>query len=175
MLRVSVKRIQIACRLWRADHSQLEPGESPPPDERYYLTRPKDYKCISALVVFGNDVTIFGLAAEHTLGDVTVWEGERGRVYFYQCELPYDVSTELYQNHVGYHVADQVRKHEVIGIGIYCFFRDAECLVEQAIRTPTWTRIRVVNAFTQYLKGNSGILSVLNGKGPSVGTPWGSL
>ena len=162
-------------RLWRADHAQLQKGEMPPPEEKYYLTRPKDYKCVSALVVLGDDVTIFGLAAEHTLGDITVWEGERGRVYFYQCELPYDVSTENYGSRVGYLVTEQVRKHEVWGIGIYCFFRDAECLVKQAIRTPSSTRIRTVNVFTQYLKGKGGILSVLNGKGPCVGNSWGSL
>ena len=33
----------------------------------------------------------YGLAVEHTLEDLTIWDGERGQVYFYQSELPYGV------------------------------------------------------------------------------------
>jgi hypothetical protein len=50
----------------------------------------------TALEVLSDDVTIYGLAAEHTLGDLVLWRGERGRVYFYQCELPYDVATDTF-------------------------------------------------------------------------------
>lgn len=124
--------------------------------------------------VLGDDVTIFGLAAEHTLRNVTVWEGERGRVYFYQCELPYGVDTASYENYVGYFVADKVGKHEVWGIGIYCYFRDFECLVKTAIRAPSTNKIRVINPFTQFLDGNNGILSVINERGPCVGRSWGT-
>ena len=42
-------------------------------------------------MVDGDDVTTYGLAVEHTLEDLTVWNGEGGQVYFYQSELPYDV------------------------------------------------------------------------------------
>ena len=45
----------------------------------------------NGLVVDGDDVTTYGLAVEHTLEDLTVWNGEGGQVFFYQSELPYDV------------------------------------------------------------------------------------
>ena len=34
------------------------------------------------------NVTAYGLAAEHALGDQVVWKGDGGRTYFYQSELP---------------------------------------------------------------------------------------
>ena len=34
----------------------------------------------------------YGLAVEHTLGDLTRWHGERGATYFYQSEMPYDAT-----------------------------------------------------------------------------------
>jgi hypothetical protein len=37
---------------------------------------------------------------EHTLGDLLDWQGERGRTYFYQSELPYDVTQANYGDKV---------------------------------------------------------------------------
>ena len=63
--------------LWRADHSQggelVENGANP---------------CFNGLIVNGDDVTMYSLAAEHTLEDVLRWNGERGRTFFFQAELP---------------------------------------------------------------------------------------
>ena len=39
-------------------------------------------------------MTAYGLAVEHTLGDQVVWKGDGGRTYFYQSELPYDVTCD---------------------------------------------------------------------------------
>ena len=44
-------------------------------------------RCDHVLVVDGDDVTMYGLAVEHTLADLTSWQGERGRTYFYQSEV----------------------------------------------------------------------------------------
>jgi len=38
----------------------------------------------------------YGLAVEHAEQDLTVWNGERGRTYFYQSELPYGVTQADY-------------------------------------------------------------------------------
>ena len=46
--------------------------------------------CFVLLLLQGNDVTMYGLAVEHTVQDLVVWAGARGRTYFYQSELPYD-------------------------------------------------------------------------------------
>jgi hypothetical protein len=46
----------------------------------------------TALQINGDNVTGYGLACEHTLGNLLEWNGENGRTYFYQSEFPYDVN-----------------------------------------------------------------------------------
>lgn len=43
------------------------------------------------LTVVGDGVTIYGLFIEHYQGFQTYGSGERGRTYFVQSEMPYDV------------------------------------------------------------------------------------
>ena len=57
--------------LWRAD---VDNGK-----------RPRD--CNHSLVVNGANVSAYGLAAEHTQSDNVVWNGEGGRLWFFQAEL----------------------------------------------------------------------------------------
>ena len=82
--------------LWRADHAELAPGEQPRPGEQYHLVVPGECSVENGLIVDGDDVTAYGLAVEHTDQDQVVWRGERGRTYFYQCELPYDVNQTMF-------------------------------------------------------------------------------
>lgn len=166
--------------LWRADHSQLAEGEPPrtyPPEEKrpsevYHLVTEGEYTCATGLHVGGDDVTMYGLAVEHTTQNQTVWTGERGKTFFYQCELPYDVSQAGFGDagFVGYSVDDAVDSHLAVGVGIYSFFRDHQCLVPTAIRAPT-TKPGVVfqHPFIKHLNGHGSILSILNGQGPGVG------
>ena len=44
----------------------------------------------NGLIVNGNDVTVYGLFVEHHQQFQVLWNGERGRTYFYQSEIPYD-------------------------------------------------------------------------------------
>jgi len=44
----------------------------------------------NGLVVNGNDVMIFGLFVEHHRQFQVLWNGNGGRTYFYQSEIPYD-------------------------------------------------------------------------------------
>ena len=44
----------------------------------------------NGLIVNGDDVTMYGLFVEHYQQYQTIWNGERGRTYFYQNEMPYD-------------------------------------------------------------------------------------
>ncbi len=44
----------------------------------------------NGLVVNGNDVIAYGLFVEHHQQCQVVWNGNRGRTYFYQSEIPYD-------------------------------------------------------------------------------------
>jgi len=56
--------------LWRADH---DVGGSVR-DSKNYVD--------NALRVHGDDVTLYGLFAEHALGDLVSWDGDRGKTYF---------------------------------------------------------------------------------------------
>jgi len=63
----------------------------------------------TGLEVNGDNVIGYGLACEHTLGNLLEWNGENGRVYFYQSELPYDVDHTYGDNgFAGYVVNDDV-------------------------------------------------------------------
>jgi hypothetical protein len=66
--------------LWRADHDII--------GEVYDSHNPVQ----TGLKVTGDNVTVYGLASEHTLGNLVEWYGNNGRVYFYQSEYPYDVT-----------------------------------------------------------------------------------
>jgi hypothetical protein len=70
--------------LWRADH---DAGGLV-----YNSRNPVD----TGLTVNGDHVTGYGLACEHTLKDLLVWNGDFGKSYFYQSEFPYDVSQANY-------------------------------------------------------------------------------
>jgi hypothetical protein len=151
--------------LWVCDHALLEEGEEARPKEKYHLTVMGECQCDHALVVNGNNVIMYGLASEHSYNDLVVWNGECGKVYFYQCELPYPID-ETYEDIVGYRVNEEVKDHLVVGAGIYSFMRDYDVKVKTAFVAPE-TAI-FVNPFTFFLNGKGGIKSVLNGKGDEV-------
>jgi len=106
---------------------------------------------------------MYGLAVEHTLGDLTQWSGERGRTYFYQSELPYDV-TQSYGDagYVGYRVNDTVRQHEAFGVGVYHYFRDFDVTVPRGIAAPPWLANSFELPLGVYLSGRGTMLKVLN-------------
>jgi len=107
----------------------------------------------------------YGLAVEHTLKDLTVWNGNNGATYFYQSELPYIVNQAQFPNNSsGYHVTDQVTSHQGWGVGVYSYFKNHVVNVTSGIVTPT-QGTKLVNPFTVFLNGFGGIDSIWNGKG----------
>ena len=83
----------------------------------------------NGLVVNGNDVTIYGLFVEHHQQFQVLWNGNGGRTYFYQSEIPYDPPNQAsYTSAPGvngwasYKVADGVTSHEAWGLGVYSVF-----------------------------------------------------
>jgi len=102
--------------LWRADHGS---GSSPA------WTGNPSY---TGLEVNGDNVTIYGLLCEHHEKFQTMWNGNWGRVYFYQSELPYDAPSQSVWTHDGingyasYKVADTVTSHQAYGLGVYGVF-----------------------------------------------------
>ncbi len=148
--------------LWRADH-----GNGVGWDKN---------KGANGLVVNGNNVTIYGLFNEHFQEYQTLWNGNNGRVYFYQSEMPYDPPTADSWKHDGingyasYKVADHVTSHEAWGIGIYNVFYNAPVIVDNAIETPAALEEKMHHMIIFWLNGNkeSIVKSIINGKGGSV-------
>jgi hypothetical protein len=167
--------------LWRADHTKLHPGEEPNypatpktndwklprVSDSYHQTVKDECKCANGLIVNGNDVTIHGLAVEHTEEHQVIWNGDRGKVSFYQSELPYDVTHASFgrKGYTGYHVDDAVQSHHAMGIGVYSNFRDYTVQVTTAIRHPRRKGINFTNPFTVLLDNHGMISSVINGQG----------
>nr|WP_319509988.1 coagulation factor 5/8 type domain-containing protein [uncultured Draconibacterium sp.] len=132
--------------------------------------------CPNGLIVNGNDVTVYGLFNEHFQEYQTIWNGENGRVYFYQCEMPYDPPKAEEWKHgdtcgyAAYKVADDVKQHQAWGLGIYNVFFDAPIIVDQAIETPTGVEKSFHHKVIVWLNGNKGskVKSIINGKGNEV-------
>jgi hypothetical protein len=100
--------------LWRADHGVATNTGSCVGAISYNYCRYGLWVHPEALV------EAIGLASEHSLDTPCLWEGNSGKVLFYQCELPYEVP-EGSQPPVG---LDVVGSHFYgLGLGVYCFFR----------------------------------------------------
>jgi len=83
--------------------------------------------CDHGLVVNGQHVTAYGLFSEHCQKDLTIWNAEKGRVYFYQSEMDsfareaWDHTPDYGDNGVsGYRV--NAKTHMAVGIGVYAYF-----------------------------------------------------
>ena len=158
--------------LWRADHGT---GVG-------WTANPSQY----GLVVNGNNVTIYGLLNEHHEQYQTLWNGNWGRLYFYQSELPYDPSSQSAWSHDGvngyasYKVANTVTSHQAYGLGIYAvFINSVNISCFNAIETPTNQQVNVHHMMDCYIAGNtsggtSEITHIINGIGATVHGPgWG--
>jgi hypothetical protein len=130
----------------------------------------------AGLTVNGNNVTFYGLFVEHCQGYQTVWDGDGGRVYFYQSEMPYDPPSQAAWRHgqvrgyASYKIADSVTTHEAWGLGVYCVFVDAPVVAENAIETSAAPGVRMHHIATLRLGGvrGSGIEHIINGNGAAV-------
>ncbi|WEK55043.1 MAG: Ig-like domain-containing protein [Candidatus Cohnella colombiensis] len=152
--------------VWRADHGVGAGWDS-------NITK-------NGLIVNGNDVTIYGLFVEHFHEYQTLWNGENGRMYFYQSEIPYDVPNQpgwmssggTVNGYAAYKVADHVKNHEAYGLGVYSFFRDAAVKLESAIEIPDTPGVKIHHATSVFLGGvvGSEITHIVNNIGTAVTT-----
>ncbi|MGH7993943.1 MAG: coagulation factor 5/8 type domain-containing protein [Limisphaerales bacterium] len=148
--------------LWRADHGRGVGWDL--------------NKNVTGLTVNGNDVTVYGLFVEHCQGYQTVWNGNGGRVYFYQSEMPYDPPSQTAWRHddvngfASYKVAEGVTTHEAWGLGVYSVFRAGQIVADSAIETPTVPGVQLHHMVTLRLgwQRDGGIRHVLNGTGGST-------
>ncbi|OKH99403.1 coagulation factor 5/8 type domain-containing protein [Streptomyces sp. CB02923] len=144
--------------IWRADHG----------DGVGWRTN----TAANGLTVNGSDVTMYGLFVEHYQKHQTVWNGERGRTYFYQNEMPYDPPDQASwmnggtKGYAAYKVGDGVKQHEAWGLGSYCYFNvNRSVAAERAFEVPDSPGVRFHDMVTVSLGGTGTIHHVINGTG----------
>ncbi|MEU1294386.1 RICIN domain-containing protein [Streptomyces sp. NPDC005840] len=144
--------------IWRADHGSGVGWTSNTAD--------------TGLVVNGDDVTMYGLFVEHFQKYQTVWNGNGGRTYFYQNEMPYDPPDQAAwmngstQGYAAYKVADSVTAHQAYGLGSYCYFNvDPRVTAARAIEAPNRPNVRFTSMLTVSLGGTGTISHVVNTTG----------
>jgi hypothetical protein len=126
----------------------------------------------NGLVVNGNDVTVYGLFVEHHQQFQVLWNGNGGRTYFYQSEIPYDPPDQpSYSSAPGtngwasYKVADSVTNHEAWGLGIYSVFIEPKVVLSRAIEVPRSPGIHFHHMITVALGEKGEISNVIDDKG----------
>jgi hypothetical protein len=149
--------------LWRADHGRGVGWDS--------------NRNANGLVVNGDDVTLYGLCVEHCQQYQTLWNGNGGRVYFYQSEMPYDPPSQEAWSHgesngyASYKVADSVRTHQAWGLSVYCSFHTGPVIADNAIETPSAPGIKMHHMIAVRFGWSDagGISHVINGTGTTTG------
>lgn len=126
----------------------------------------------NGLVVNGNNVTVYGLLVEHHQQFQVLWNGDGGRMYFYQSEIPYDPPDQAsYSSASGtngwasYKVADSVTHHEAWGMGIYSVFIEPKVVLSRAIEVPRKPGIKFHHMITVALGDNGEISNVIDDMG----------
>jgi len=154
--------------IWRADHGS---GVG-------WTLNPTD----NGLVVNGNNVTAYGLFVEHHQQFQVLWNGNAGRTYFYQSEIPYDppdqasYTSELDSNGkptngwASYKVADTVQTHEAWGLGIYSVFRHPNVTLTRAIEVPKSPYVKFHHMITVALDNLGEISNVIDDAGGPTST-----
>ncbi len=145
--------------IWRADHGVAGVGW----DQNLSA---------NGLVVNGNRVTAYGLFVEHHQQYQVLWNGNAGRTYFYQSEIPYDPPDQAsYSSGAGvngwasYKVADRVTTHEAWGLGVYSVFRHPNVVLTRAIEVPQVSGVRFHHMITVALDNLGEISNVIDNAG----------
>ena len=146
--------------IWRADHGS---GVG-------WTTNP----AANGLVVNGANVTAYGLFVEHFQQYQTLWNGNGGRTYFYQSEMPYDVPNNASwtpggeNGYPSYKVANGVTSHQAWGVGVYCYFStNSAVYADRAIETPS-SGTTFHDMVTVALGGVGSIIHIINNNGAQV-------
>ncbi|WP_410615843.1 RICIN domain-containing protein [Amycolatopsis sp. lyj-109] len=154
--------------IWRADHAERNEYVG-------WTTNTAD----TGLIVNGNDVTMYGLFVEHYQKTQVVWNGNGGRTYFFQNEMPYDVPNQAsWMNgstpgFSAYKVGPNVTSHEAWGLGSYCYFSTNPSVASaHAYEAPNTPGVRFHDMVTVSLNYQGTITHVINNTGPA--TPSGT-
>jgi hypothetical protein len=149
--------------IWRADHG--------------YGVGWDQNLSANGLVVNGDNVTVYGLFVEHHQQFQVLWNGNGGRTYFYQSEIPYDppdqasyTSAPGVNGWASYKVADKVTTHEAWGLGIYSVFRHPNVTLTHAIEVPKTPDVRFHHMITIALDNLGEISNIIDDKGGPTST-----
>ena len=106
-----------------------------------------------------------------------VWNGNAGRTFFYQNELPYDPPDQAAwmngatRGYAAYKVADSATTHEAWGVGSYCNFNvNSSIVAERSFEVTTWSGVRLTNMVIVSLGGVGTIVHVINNTGGPANT-----
>jgi hypothetical protein len=135
------------CWIWRADHGTGVGWTS-------NVSK-------NGMIINGDDVIVYGQFMEHHHQYQTIWKGERGRNYFFQCETPYDAQNWTHdgiKGYAGYKVGDSVTTHEAWAMGVYLFFNPGAD--DNAIEVPKVPGVKMHHMVTF-----GSISHVINGTG----------
>jgi hypothetical protein len=127
----------------------------------------------NGLVVNGGNVTFYGLFVEHYQQYQVIWNGNGGRTYFFQNEIPYDVPNQAgwssgggAQGWAAYKVAANVTSHEAWGLGSYCYFStNPGVVLGRSFEVPQTANVRFHNMVTVSLGGTGTIAHIINNTG----------
>lgn len=149
--------------IWRADHGAGVGWTSNTSD--------------NGLIVNGDRVTVYGLFVEHHQQYQVLWNGNGGRTYFYQSEIPYDPPTQdIWRSSAktngwaSYKVADSVASHEAWGLGVYSVFRHPDVKLTRAIETPVRPAVRFHHMVAIALDNLGEITHVIDDAGAATQT-----
>ena len=149
---------------WRADHGNGVGWTSNTAD--------------TGVVVNGDNVTAYGLFVEHYQKYETIWNGNGGRVVFFQNEMPYDPPSQAawmeapgVDGWPAFKIANAVTSFHGYGMGSYSFFNQGvNIYAANAFEVPSTLPAGSLNdLLTIFLStaGSGGILNVVNDTGGS--------
>jgi hypothetical protein len=133
----------------------------------------------TGVVVNGDDVTAYGLFVEHYQKYEVRWNGNGGRVVFFQNEMPYDVPSQAawmeapgVNGYAAFKVGDAVTSFHGSGMGSYSFFNQGvDIFAANAFEVPTTLPAGslhdLLTIFLDATNGKGGITNVVNGIGGS--------
>ncbi len=133
----------------------------------------------TGLIVNGDNVTAYGLFVEHYQKYEVIWNGENGKVVFFQNEMPYDPPSQAawmeapgVDGWAAFKVADTVAGFNGYGMGSYSFFNQGvDIFAANAFEVPAGLPPSSLNdlltIFLDASVGKGGILNVVNGTGGS--------
>ncbi|MGW2475192.1 RICIN domain-containing protein [Streptomyces sp. NPDC001665] len=129
----------------------------------------------TGLVVNGQNVTAYGLFVEHYQKTQVIWNGNGGRTYFFQNELPYDPPNQsAWKNgntngYPAYKVGASVTSHEAWGLGSYAYFNVNPSVVEDhSFEVPQTSGVKFHDMVTVVLGGAGTISHIINSTGAAV-------